>query len=473
MNCLQTYKHNAGDNSWKELKDLLKQNFEAKTYNGWLSKLRLVSLTDNEIVMSVPTSFIKDWITREFLYGVKKTVDGKKVWLRKGLVEIFKQKHSGLKSFKIIVDKNRKTKEIEEGFEDKVSSISEHENLYVLGAKLNPEFTFDNLAVGSSNRLAFSVAKSVAESIDIGLNTNPFFVYGGIGLGKTHLLQAIAWKLKERNPKQNIVYLSAEKFMYLFIQALRSQSIMKFKERFTNIDVLLIDDIHFIAGKDSTQKEFFYVFNALINDGKQIILVCDKSHNDLVGVDEKLKSRISGGVVADVYAPDYEMRLEIAKKKAKMVGLNCSDEILEYIAENIRTNGRDIDGAVKKILLHQKFMDGELGLEIVKTLLKDLLRSINKTVNVAKIQQTVAEHFRVNRNDLNSKRRDKKFTLPRQVAMYLSKIMTTKSLADIGKAFGNRNHATVIHSVRKIEELKQADFEISQTIQKIFTRLKR
>jgi len=468
MNNLEsiTYKK---EEPWIELKSLLKKEFGENLYNSWLSKLRISSFSDNEIIMSVSTPFVRDWILKEFLNGRKKIINGKEIWIKKGIKQVFIEKYPNLKSFEIIVDKSQ-TEDVEEinyeNTDNKISSISEHKNLYAIGTELNPDFTFENFIVGDSNKLAYSVAKSIAESNDLGLNANPFFTYGGMGLGKTHLLQAIAWKLKEGNPKQQIIYLSAEKFMYLFIKALRDQDIMTFKARFANIDVLLIDDIHFIAGKESTQKEFLYTFNALVNDNKKIILACDKSPNDLEGVDEKLKSRISGGVIADIFSPDYEMRLKIAKKKAETIGLNCDEEIYEYIAETITTNARDIDGALKKILLHQKFVNPELDLKIVKELLKDLIKSVNRSITIDSIQEAVAKHYKIKKEDIISKKRKKIFVLPRQIAMSLAKLLTTKSLPEIGKAF-NKNHATVIHSIKKVAELKQIDFEINQVIEKI------
>jgi chromosomal replication initiator protein len=468
-----TFDYNKNGN-WIELKNLLKREFGENLYNSWLSKLNIVSFTDNEIIMSVSTPFVKEWILKEFLNGRKKVVNEKEIWIKKGIKQIFIEKYPSLKSIEIIVNK----KAIEEKIEyaetnnesNKISSISEHNNLYALGTDLNPDFTFENFVIGNSNKLAYSVARSIAESTDLGLNANPFFIYSGMGLGKTHLLQAIAWKLKENNPKQQIIYLSAEKFMYLFIQALRNQDIMTFKARFANIDVLLIDDIHFIAGKDSTQKEFLYTFNALIGDNKKIILACDKSPNDLEGIDEKLKSRISGGIIADIFAPDYETRLKITKKKAQIIGLNCDENIYEYIAETIATNARDIDGALKKVLLHQKFVSPTLDLTIVKNLLKDLVKNINKNITIELIQEAVAQHYKIKKEDILSKKRTKLFVLPRQIAMSLAKLLTTKSLPDIGKAF-RKNHATVIHAINKIAELKQIDFEINQVFEKIVEKL--
>lgn len=423
--------------------------------------------------MSVSTAFVRDWITKEFLNGRSKFQNGKKVWIKKGIKQVFIEKYPDLKRFEIIVDKNQATEpvtytKIENT--NNVTSISEHKNLYAIGTELNPTYTLENFVVGGSNKLAYSIAKSIAENTELGLNANPFFIYGGMGLGKTHLLQAIAWKLKENNPKQQIVYLSAEKFMYLFIQALRNQDIMTFKARFANIDVLLIDDIHFIAGKESTQKEFLYTFNALVGANKKIILACDKSPNDLEGVDEKLKSRISGGIIADIFAPNYETRLKIAKKKAKTIELNCNNEIYEFIAEKITTNARDIDGALKKILLHQKFVNPILDLATTQNLLKDLIRSANRNITIDSIQKAVSKHYKVSQEDLVSKKRKRQFVLPRQIAMYLAKLLTTKSLPQIGKGF-NKNHATIIHAIKKVNEMKQLDFEINQTIEKIAGKL--
>ena len=458
------------NNIWSNIQTIFHEEFGNEIYNSWLSKLNFVSYNLNSICLSVETSFIKEWITKEFLNGKKRKINGEYVWIKKGIKQLLLEKFN-IKTVEIIIDNSVKSQNI--NYEaDNVVSISEHNNVYTIGTELNKLFTFENYVVGESNKLAYSVAKSIINEEAIGFDVNPLFLYSEVGLGKTHLIQAMAWELKEKYKNKNIVYLSAEKFMYLFVQSLQNKDINAFKEQFRNIDILLIDDIQFIAGKEGTQKEFFYTFNTLLSDNKKIILACNKAPDNMENIDNQLKSRMSSGIVVDINRPDYDMRFRLAKKKAEVLGLQCSDEIFEYIAKNITTTNRDIEGAIKKLLVHQKFINSNITIDIVKTILKDTLNANKKIITIDKIQQKVADFYKITKTELLSDRRDRKFSLPRQIAFYLSKKITQKSFPEIGREFGNKNHATVIFAYNKIIKEVEKNTEILSNITEIEKLLK-
>ena len=478
--------------SWNLVSNRFKEEFGDNIYNAWISNLHLISVTEFEITMSVPNLFIKDWISREYFNGKFKTVNGEKICIKKGIKQILNEFYPKLMSFQIIVDKNlnninsvsninnikNNTHDVntiennDYNNKENVKSISENDNLYNIGLTLNKNYTFENYVVGDSNRLAYQIAKNIVATQDINPDSNPFFLYGGVGLGKTHLCQAIALKLKETRPDKQIIYLSAEKFMFLFVQSLQQQDINAFKNRFRNVDTLIIDDLQFIVGKDKTQKEFFYTFETLINENKQIILACDKSPINLVDLDEKLKSRINGGLVVDIKEPDYQLRLLIIKNKSKRLGLKLNEELMQYIAENIISNGREIEGCLKRLYINQEIMHITLNKEEIDKILCDNITSNKKVITIVSIQEKVSEYFNVTISDLKSSRRTKELVIPRHIAMYLCKELTAKSYPDIAKSFNGKNHATIIYAVKKIKKAVQENSEMLQTINKIKNLLK-
>ena len=457
------------DNIWLNVKEIFQNEFGIEIYNSWLSKLNFVSFNGFELVLAVETQFIKEWISREFLEGKKAKVNGEFVWIKKGLKQILLEKLN-IKNVEIIVDKEVKSETI--NYINNITNLSQNNNIFAIGTELNSLYTFENFVVGESNKSAYSVAQSIINNEDLGFSVNPFFIHGNVGLGKTHLMQAMAWEFKNKHQDQNVVYLSAEKFMYLFVQALQNKTINEFKEQFRNIDVLFIDDLQFIAGKEGTQKEFFYTFNTLLDANKKIILACDKAPENMENIDNVLKSRMSGGVVVDILMPDYEMRYKLAEKKAQLLGLNCSNEIFEYIAQNVPSTNRDIEGIIKKLLIHQKFVNQNITIDVVKSIVKDLAISSNKTILIDNIQQKVADFYKITKSEILSDKRDRKFSLPRQIAFYLSKKLTKKSFPEIGKEFGNKNHATVIFACNKIENEIKTNFELADNINKIEKSLK-
>lgn len=324
-----------------------------------------------------------------------------------------------------------------------------------LSAPLDPRYTFENFVTGKPNEFAYAAAQRVADSERPSFN--PLFLYGGVGLGKTHLMHAIAHAIRERHPQRRVIYLSAEKFMYSFVKALRYKDTMAFKESFRSVDVLMIDDVQFISGKDSTQEEFFHTFNALVDQGRQIVISADKSPADLEDIGDRLRSRLASGLVADIHPTTYELRLGILSTKAERMGVAIPEKVLEFLAHKIASNVREMEGALTRLVAHAQLVGRELSLETTQDVLRDLLRANDRRITIEEIQKKVAEHFHIKLSDMHSARRSRSVARPRQVAMYLAKQLTSRSLPEIGRKFGGRDHTTVMHAVRKIDELRGGD----------------
>lgn len=329
-------------------------------------------------------------------------------------------------------------------------------------AGLDPRYTFANFVVGKPNELAFAVARRTAESEKVAFN--PLFLYGGVGLGKTHLMHAIAWHIREQTPSRKVMYLSAEKFMYRFVRALRFRDTMSFKEQFRSVDVLMIDDVQFISGKDSTQEEFFHTFNALVEDGRQVIISADKSPTDLEGMEERLRSRLGWGMVADIHPADYELRLGILQTKAERAQIQIPDKVLEFLAHKIVSNVRELEGALNRIMAHAMLVGREITIESTADLLADLLRASSRQISVDSIQKQVAAHYGIRVSEMFSARRARNIARPRQVAMYLTKNLTSLSYPEIGRQFGGRDHTTVMHAVKTIETLTLSDSRLGEDV---------
>jgi chromosomal replication initiator protein len=331
-----------------------------------------------------------------------------------------------------------------------------------LSGPLDPRFTFENFVVGKSNELAYAAARRVAEARTVPFN--PLFLYGGVGLGKTHLMHGIAWHIRTATPNRRVIYLSAEKFMYQFIRALRHKNTMAFKEQFRSVDVLMIDDVQFISGKDSTQEEFFHTFTALVDQNRQVIISADKSPSDLEGLEERMRSRLGWGQVADIHPTTYELRLGILQAKAEILKADIPSKVLEFLAHKITSNVRELEGALTRIVAHATLVGRAVTIETTQDVLHDLLRANDRRVTIEEIQKRVAEHFNIKISDMHSARRARAVARPRQVAMYLAKQLTSRSLPEIGRKFGGRDHTTVMHAVRKIEELRALDSSFSEDV---------
>ena len=334
-----------------------------------------------------------------------------------------------------------------------------------IGAPLDPRCTFENFVVGPPNQLACAAAKRVAELAAPPFN--PLFVYGGVGLGKTHLMHAIAWQIRQQSPSRKVVYLSAEKFMYQFIRALRFKDTMSFKELFRSADVLMVDDVQFIGGKGSTQEEFFHTFNTLVDRGRQIVISADRSPSELHGLEERIRSRLGWGLVVDIHPTTYELRLDILRRKAALLAHQAAvpDPVLEFLAERITANVRELEGALNRVIAQATLVGRAITLAIAQETLRDLLRAHERRITIEDIQKRVAEHYGLRMADMLSARRARAVARPRQVAMYLTKQLTPRSLPEIGRKFGNRDHTTVMHAIRRIEELRAIDPALNEDIE--------
>jgi len=435
-------------------------NFGEEVFAKWFSSLTLFSCNGSEIILSAPSKFMRDWIIREFIENKKSAIN---------LTKIAAGIDSKIKKVSVISLEAASHKALPVQTSSKVVSISKHDNVFAFGSELNPKYTFANFISCKYNKLAVAMAKIAA-----GLNkdqTNlfddaiPLYIHGGIGMGKTHLAQAIAWQIKEENKAKKVVYLSAEKFMFHFVQAVRSNETMDFKKQFRSIDVLIIDDIQFIAGKQGTQEEFLQTFNSLVENNKQVILVCDRLPSDLEAIDEKLKSRISGGMVVNFKNPDFSDRLEILKAKTAASNDKIDDKILEFLASKVSSSVRDLDGALRKLMINKIFANEDICIESARNIANDYTKvSANNSISIDKIQKVVAAHYEIKVANLLSSSRARNIAHPRQIAMYLAKILTNESLPKIGREFGNKNHATVIYSVKMVQEMINSDGSLAREI---------
>ncbi|AUO54922.1 chromosomal replication initiator protein DnaA [Ehrlichia canis] len=440
---------------WKDIQSKLHKFYGNAIYDSWLSVLVYVNNEGGKVLLSAPTRFIKEWILVHYLDQILK---------------YWQDEDKSVCSVDICVVNNQDTNLIVNVKDQQGNEI--RNNYDHLSSPLDPRFTFDNFVVGKPNELAFAAARRVAESNDPISGSNPLFLYGGVGLGKTHLMHAIAWYIIKSSSKRKIAYLSAEKFMYQYVTALRSKDIMLFKEQFRSVDILMVDDVQFISGKDSTQEEFFHTFNALIDQNKQLVISADRSPSDLDGVEERIKSRLGWGLVADINETTFELRLGILQLKVEKMGINIPNKVLEFLAKNIKSNIRELEGALNKVVAHSSLVGCSITLDSASDILSDLLRANHKSVTLECIQKKVAEFFNIKMTDMYSTRRLRTLARPRQVAMYLSKKLTQKSLPEIGKSFGGRDHATVIHAVKQIEKLIETDDKLRDDIN-LLTRMLR
>lgn len=434
--------------SWSKITSELKKSLDKDTFQNWIKPINFETQLDTSLTLSVPTRFLRDWIIKNYASVIKRVYQDQGITVEK---------------LSIIVKENNNR--IIPGTEVVYQDIDNDEDTYYddISAPLDPQFTFDNFIVGKPNELAYAAAQRVAQSEVVSFN--PLFLYGGVGLGKTHLMHAVAWNIKKRNPKKNVVYLTAEKFMYQFIKALRFKNIMSFKEQFRSVDVLMIDDVQFIIGKDNTQEEFFHTFNTLVDKKRQIIISADKSPADLEGLEDRLKSRLGWGLVADIHPLTYELRLGILQAKAEQKSMKLTSEVLEFLADKITNNVREMEGALNRLAVHASLQDSEVSVDLVKDVLKDLLRTNSRKITIDEIQKKVVEHYNIKLSDMHSPRRSRSVARPRQVAMYLAKSITTRSLPEIGRKFGGRDHTTVMHAVKKIEELKLSDVNFNEDLE--------
>lgn len=439
-------------NLWLDVSRDLMAHYGEDLYKSWLSKLSFIEVQgDSSVILAAPSNFVRDWIKSNY-HDV--------------ITHLWMHHDARLKQVDIITKVMPSTNTLEESVDIKLveQGFSLDSNNKNTLAYLDPRFTFDNFVVGSPNELAYAAALSVAESDGAVVKSNPLFLYGGVGLGKTHLMHAIAWHCHIKNPDRKVLYMSAEKFMYRFIKALRNKDVMSFKDEFRSVDVLMIDDIQFICGKESTQEEFFHTFNAIIDNNKQMVISCDRSPSDLNNVEDRIKSRLGWGLVADVHSTTYELRIGILESKLEKMDIKISKSVIDFLASKITSNVRELEGALNKVIAHSTLVGREVTLESTQDILRDLLRSNERIINVEEIQKRVANRYNIKVSEMSSARRLRSIARPRQIAMYLSKNLTSKSLADIGASFGKKDHTTVMHAVKKVRDLMKEDADFREEI---------
>ncbi|HJD64174.1 MAG TPA: chromosomal replication initiator protein DnaA [Rickettsia endosymbiont of Sericostoma sp.] len=436
---------------WQQVCSDLNKHYGDALYKSWFSKINFLEAATNTVILSTPTNFIRDWVESRYA---------------RAILQSWQSYDKDIKSIEIITKELSEQNQNIPEYLEKVPSIKEgmDTNSEGIFSALDLRFTFENFVVGGPNELAYAASRAVAESEGAVAESNPLFLYGGVGLGKTHLMHAIAWYIKHNNPTRKVIYMSAEKFMYQFIKALRNKDVMSFKEEFRSVDVLMIDDIQFISGKDSTQEEFFHTFNALIDNNRQMVISCDRSPSDLDNIEDRIKSRLGWGLVADVHSTTYELRLGILESKLEQMNIHIPKNVVEFLAAKITSNVRELEGALNKVIAHSTLVGREITLENTQNILRDLLRSNEKIITIEDIQRKVADRYNIKFSDMSSPRRIRSIARPRQVAMYLSKTLTPKSLTDIGKKFGKKDHTTIMHAIKKVEELCEIDIEFREEL---------
>ena len=449
---------------WARVRGRLRSEVGEAAFKSWLKPLTLRQIDGDVVRLSVGTRFMRDWVASH--YGDR-------------LRELWREEDATIGSIEIAVEdggtaelpRARAAEPAAPGFmrhEPARRSVGTPGEAPVetihrdIGAPLDPRFTFENFVVGKPNEMAHAAALRVADATT--LPFNPLFLYGGVGLGKTHLMHAIAHRISTRKPDKRVIYLSAENFMYRFIRAMRYKDTMSFKEQFRAVDFLMIDDIQFFSGKDSTQEEFFHTFNALVDENRQVVISADKPPFDLQRMEERLRSRLGWGVVADIHPTTYELRLSILQSKADQLRVDMPPKVLEFLAHKISSNVRELEGALNRIVAHSELVGREITLENTQELLHDLLRASDRHITIDEIQKRVAEHFNIRLSDMHSPRRARAVARPRQVAMYLAKQLTTRSLPEIGRKFGGRDHTTVMHAVKRIDQLRATDASFAEDI---------
>ena len=435
---------------WEAVQTRMKGSFGNDIFESWLRKINFVEEFKNYVLLSVSTRFIRDWITSRYLDEI---------------LRIIKEFNKNINRIELKIDEiNVENTNVSKKFLNKNENISFIKDSFLQYNRIDHNKNFENFIVGESNKLAFEASKKVTEHLT---HYNPLYIYGGVGMGKTHLLNAIGFILKSN---KKIMFISAERFMYQFVKSIKSNEMVKFKDYFRNTEVLIVDDIQFMNGKEAMQEEFFHTFNALIEKGSQIIVSADRAPNKLSRIQERIKSRFSGGLVIDIQKPDYELRSKIIKTKIEELSILNSgqykipEEVIKFISTEITTSIREIVGAINRVISYSRIYNKVPNLSEIKIILKDLLNLSENNVTIDQIQSLVCKFFKISKNEMLSSRRSRYLVRPRQTAIYLTKILTSKSLPEIGREFSNRDHTTIIHSVKTIEKLKKNDLELNANI---------
>ncbi|MCG7521751.1 chromosomal replication initiator protein DnaA [Ruegeria sp. Ofav3-42] len=448
---------------WGLLRNKLLKAIGKNNYTTWIEPLEFQELQDGVAVFSVPTNFMGNYVSQNFadliLYEMNTAGESvQRLAFRVAANSPARPKAEAAPE-PTVTPEAPAAPQVDSA-NDALESLQ--------AAPLDARFTFDSFVVGKPNELAHAAARRVSEGGPV--TFNPLVLYGGVGLGKTHLMHAIAWELKTKRPELNVLYLSAEQFMYRFVQALRERRMMDFKHLFRSVDVLMVDDVQFIAGKDSTQEEFFHTFNALVDQNKQIIISADRAPGEIKDLEDRVKSRLQCGLVVDLHPTDYELRLGILQNKVQQYSntypdLTIADGVLEFLAHRISTNVRVLEGALTRLFAFASLVGREIDMELTQDCLADVLRASERKITVEEIQRKVSDYYNIRLSDIIGPKRLRSYARPRQVAMYLCKQLTSRSLPEIGRRFGGRDHTTVMHGVKRIEELKTTDGQIAEDVE--------
>lgn len=433
---------------WREASRLLTERLGEDVFKSWLEPVRAGELSaDGVLSLYLPTRFLRDWITRNYADDI---------------ADCFRKVNPAVRNFdyrvgtpSIAAAKPETSSAAPETSSAQTAVLTQSAPLVdSYSTELDPRFTFENFIVGKPNEFAYAAAQSMASSRFV--TFNPLFLYSSVGMGKTHLMHAIAWHIRKNDPSRKVIYMSSDKFQYHFVRALKSQNIDNFKDSLRSVDVLMLDDVQFLIGKNGTQEEFFHTFNALIEHGAQIILSADKAPVNLDRIDDRLKTRLASGLVADIHPTTYELRLSILESKAQMLGVPVPQDVIEFLAEKLTTSVRELEGALHRVVANVQLIGGQVTLEKTRFILKDLLNVLERRVTIEEIQHKVADKYNIRTADILSKRRERPIARPRQIAMYLAKNLTTASLPEIGRKF-DRDHTTVIHAVKTVEDMMAQD----------------
>ena len=448
---------------WARIRARLRSEFGETAFKNWLKPLTLDGVEDGVVRLTAPNRFMRNWIESQYGERLERMWASENAAIREVVIH-----HAPQSGARAAAGAAPGPQDLSGGERQALDQMrgegrGEQPAEQDLSAPLNRQFSFESFIVGKPNELAFAAARRVAEAGNVPFN--PLFLFGGVGLGKTHLMHAIAQHIRETAPHKRVLYLSAEKFMYQFIRALRYRDTMAFKEQFRSVDVLMIDDVQFIAGKENTQEEFFHTFNTLVDQNRQVVISADKSPAELDGIEDRMKSRLGWGLVAEIHATTYELRLGILQSKAEQLQVEAPQKVLEFLAHKITSNVRELEGALNRLVAYANLVGRPVTLETAQDVLHDLLRANDRRITIEEIQKRVAEHYNIKLAEMHSARRSRAIARPRQVAMYLAKQLTSRSLPEIGRKFGGRDHTTVMHAVKKVEELRGSDAGFAEDVE--------
>ena len=471
---------------WTAIQRRLREQVGDMAFDSWLAPLQLdtENTTAASISIAVPTRFMRDWVLRHYrdilsetiaeVSGLTAPVDFAVVPIAQAMAAPAATQAPKAAPAAPATPAAAPAASAAPASEKKpaaaptttprgkVDQATAAHKLLEVGNLLDPRFTFDSFVTGKSNEFAYAAAKRIAEADEI--LYNPFLLYGGVGLGKTHLMHAIAWHIRNEFPQRRVLYISSEKFVFQFIRSLRDKKTMDFKQAFRSVDVLMIDDIQFIAGKEATQEEFFHTFNALIDMQKQVILTADRSPHEMDNVEDRLRSRLGWGLTTEIHKPNLETRIAILYSKASDMGIDLPKDVAMVLADRVASNVRELEGALNRLIAHADLVNRPINMETTQDLLKDVFQANNRLLTLDEIQLKVAEFYRIKLHDMHSARRSREVARPRQIAMFLSKQLTSKSFPEIGRAFGGRDHTTVMHAVKTVEKLRGDDASVAEDI---------